>query len=170
MANTTICGNYRLEGDAAIGTINDPLLLPFTLRPLALRQSGPSCVNDSDCYVGSVPATLVECLGTGVCSCQECFSLNTTTNRCYTEYPDCYFYNSTIGQCQDNRLSQLTAFLLSLFLSEVGAANFYIRRYDLAGAQLALLVSVFAIVYCVCYTMCFLACCLGMKKGEIFVS
>lgn len=138
--------------------------------PLAIRQSAPMCVNDSDCYSEPVPVVLAQCLSNGICSCQECFSQNSSSNMCYQEYPTCYFYDASIGQCQDERPSQLVAFILSLSLSGVGAANFYIGRNDLGGAQLALLLSLFAIIYCMIYTMCCLACCMGMEKGEIFVS
>ena len=40
-------------------------------------------------------------------------------------------YNTRDLDCQDDRPSQLTAFLLSFFLSSTGAANFYIGRDDL---------------------------------------
>ena len=144
------------------------LFLPH--RSLANRQDGPSCVNQSDCYPVAAPVTLVECLENGLCSCQECFSLNSTINMCYQEFPTCYFYNASLGQCQDERPSQAVAFYLSLALSGVGAANFYIGRNDLGGTQLALLISLFAVVYCVVYAMCCLGCCMGMEKGEILVS
>lgn len=43
-----------------------------------------------------------------------------------------YNYRDSFELCGlDNRPSQLTAFLLSLFLSSTGAANFYIGRTDL---------------------------------------
>ena len=44
-------------------------------------------------------------------------------------------YNEARFECKDNRPKQLTAFLLSLFLSFTGAANFYIGRDDLGEAR-----------------------------------
>ncbi len=50
-----------------------------------------------------------------------------------------YMYSPSLGQCSnDRRPSQLTAFLLSLFVSSTGAANFYIGRNDL-GTVLCIL-------------------------------
>ena len=89
---------------------------------------------------------------------------------CYQEDPMCYFYNASLGQCQDERPSQATAFYLSLTLSGVGAANFYIGRNDLGAVQLALFISLFGVLYCIIYTMCCLCCCMGKEKGEILVS
>ena len=40
-------------------------------------------------------------------------------------------YNQNERKCDDDRPKQLTAFLLSLFLSSTGAANFYIGSNDL---------------------------------------
>ena len=40
-------------------------------------------------------------------------------------------YDRLDFECEDNRPKQLTAFLLALFLSSTGAANFYIGRDDL---------------------------------------
>ena len=129
-------------------------------------------MNQSDCYSsGEPPLALVECLGNGVCSCQECFTINTTINRCYEENPTCYFYNSSMGQCQDERPSQAVAFYLSLCLSSVGAANFYIGRNDLGGIQLVLFISLFAVLYCVCYAMCCMFCGIaGEENSFICVS
>ena len=43
-----------------------------------------------------------------------------------------YEASNTTGECgADNRPRQLTAFLLSLFLSGTGAANFYIGQTSL---------------------------------------
>ena len=45
-----------------------------------------------------------------------------------------YSYREESQSCGlDNRQSQLTAFLLSIFLSSTGAANFYIGRNDLGS-------------------------------------
>lgn len=65
----------------------------------------------------------------GQCVCNDCFMMDDSTGRCSvcSDYP----YTSPGGCGTDNRQSQLTAFLLSLFLSSTGAANFYIGRNEL---------------------------------------
>lgn len=104
-----------------------------------------------------------------------------STGRCRvcSDYP---FLNDECGT--DNRQSQLTAFLLSFFLSSTGAANFYIGRNDLgtysiklqenvkanifiiaAGGQLFVLLLTFVLSYATCCIPCCLACC--MAKDEI---
>ncbi len=81
-------------------------------------------------FGSEVPSNLVHCnTDTGVCVCEECFvRLN---NLCTVLEPLCRNYSSSTRQCVDNRKSQKTALLLSVFLSSVGAANFYIGNYAL---------------------------------------
>ena len=57
-------------------------------------------------------------------------------------------YNQNERKCDDDRPKQLTAFLLSLFLSSTGAANFYIGRNDL-GKSISLYSDVISLE-CVC--------------------
>ena len=65
----------------------------------------------------------------GECVCNMCFTRN-SSGLC--ELCSDYRYSSSQGICGvDNRPRQLTAFLLSLFLSSTGAANFYIGRNEL---------------------------------------
>ena len=101
------------------------------------RQTTGVCTvgNNSQCVDGGatgVPQSLVECATGGVCVCNECFELD-STGRCTQNMmcPDEYYFSRDTGACVDERPSQLTAFLLSLFLSSTGAANFYIGRNGL---------------------------------------
>ena len=117
------------------------------------RQSSltnDSCITQSDCLPnqllnGSVASPLVSC-SNGVCLCTSCFMKNESSNTCYVQ-PPCTDYNTITSSCVDTRQSQLTAFLLSLFLSWTGAANFYINQLALAIPQLLIGI---------------LACCLGI--------
>jgi len=95
-------------------------------------QSDFSCQNDTDC--GS-PVGVVRC--------------NTTSRSCICLRPQCYNFNGTCMlrechsisddlECRDGKKSRLTALLLSIFLINFGAANFYIERYELAAPQLIL--------------------------------
>ena len=131
---------------------------------LSLRQSG-SCSVNSDCYPsginGSVPSRLIEC-DNNVCVCSECFTANTTGRCTFTiiSPSDCYPYNSGTGTCTDNRKSQLVTFLLSLFLSGFGVANFYIGQNGLGAGQLVLTLSIIVVsCFAICVPIC-LCCCL----------
>lgn len=65
---------------------------------------------------------------TGSCVCSDCFMLD-GQGQCSSTLCIDYQYNNGSGVClPDNRPSQLTAFLLSLFLSSTGAANFFIGQ------------------------------------------
>ena len=98
------------------------------------------CTSNSDCvgpqYGTNVPANLVRCeTTTGVCMCNNCFvRLN---NSCEVISPLCRSYSTVESQCTDHRKSQKTTFLLSVFLSGVGAANFYIGD-NLLGERLVI--------------------------------
>lgn len=77
---------------------------------------------------------------TGNCSCNQstlgdCFTLN-TNNYCVESR--CYSYQELQGTCRKGRLQRTIALLLSIFLINFGAANFYIERYELAVPQIVL--------------------------------
>ena len=88
------------------------------------------CTNDTDC---GTPAGVAVCnSSTGLCECQgPCYVSNTCTlMKCASLGED--------NECRDGRKSRTTALLLSIFLINFGAANFYIERYELAAIQLFL--------------------------------
>ncbi len=69
--------------------------------------------------------------GKELCECSGCFMLN-SAGLCDASICPSFQYNNASGTCGvDKRPKQLTAFLLSFFLSSVGAANFYIHRNGL---------------------------------------
>lgn len=108
-------------------------MLFFTIL-IVEAQGGFSCVNDTDC--GS-PEGVVKCNNTGImgfCMCllPQCYTLNDTCRVL-----DCYSISDDL-ECRNGRKSRLTALLLSIFLINFGAANFYIERYELAAIQLVL--------------------------------
>ena len=126
----------------------------MAMPSLQVRQSGNPCSSDITCNPDSlgnqsIPKRYVEC-SNGQCSCNECFMLNSTINRCYL-MPPCTNYDNTSLTCIDNRRKQLTAFLLAFFLTPVGAANFYIDRLEFAIPQLIL-----GILFC---TLSCVGCC-----------
>ncbi len=72
----------------------------------------------------------------GKCVCHECFIKDISTGKCYTCTD--YMYSETKHTCgTDSRPRQLTAFLLSFFLSYIGAANIYIEQYSLGKVRLS---------------------------------
>ena len=70
----------------------------------------------------------------GVCLCRDCFERG-LDGTCLEVSCEDWRYSTQDFDCQDDRPSQLTAFLLSFFLSSTGAANFYIGRDDLGMAE-----------------------------------
>ena len=128
-----------------------------------MRQSF-ICANDSQCYpngLTNVPQRLIECVS-GTCTCYDCFTQDQSTGQCTQTVAtpaDCYYFNSVTLQCVDNRKSQVVAFALSLTLSSVGAANFYIGQNGLGAGQLVLFLSIFIILYCgICTPLCAVCC------------
>ena len=88
-----------------------------------------SCTLDSQCHpAGSnytIPSNLVRCDNvTGTCVCNECFSLWNDT----CSVKRCHHFDEPSGVCEDNKKSQKTLLVLSVFLSSTGAANFYIGQ------------------------------------------
>ncbi len=80
-------------------------------------------------------------VATGVCVCNQselgnCFTLNRSSNYCVFSSSLCYSYEN--GTCRNGRRSRTVAILLSVFLLNFGAANFYIERYELAIPQIIL--------------------------------
>jgi hypothetical protein len=131
-----------------------PLQTKATARKACTSQS--NCLPNTIANKTGVPTSLVSCdMNTFTCVCKECFQLK--DSKCYDQ--PCWTYNSGTHTCVDTRKSQLTAFLLSFFLSYVGAANFYIERHDFAGAQLALFLLGFCFVCVSVIPCCILPCC-----------
>ena len=107
-------------------------------HPLSrVRRQAGSCQTNADCFpsgVNNISSEFVNCVA-GQCVCMQCFMSDDDTGRCR----NCsdYRYDIMQGICGvDNRPRQLTAFLLSLFLSSTGAANFYIGQDGLGKAYL----------------------------------
>ena len=103
---------------------------PRVRREIETRQVPRlTCSNASDCWPDNdtpVPSTLIFCDSViKECICNDCFFRN-DTGRCEEDSCEDYFFRD--NECVDDRPSQLTAFLLSLFLSSTGAANFYIGQ------------------------------------------
>ena len=105
------------------------------LQAPELRQFINECEQNTDCNpstLGDLVSPSEVVCNNGQCSCSGCFMNDTTTNRCYL--PPCTYYKD--NGCIDKRQKQSTAFQLALFSTWVGAANFYIKRYEFAVPQL----------------------------------
>ena len=121
-------------------------VISVNLRQIAC--SDPSQCLPEEYRNASVPTDIVNCTG-GVCICSSCFVAAGTT----CAISPCWNFEN--GSCIDGRTrSQVTAILLSAFLSSVGVANFYIGRYDLGAGQLAVFVFLVAAVAAVGIVLC----------------
>ena len=140
----------------------------------SLRQTF-TCSNQDDCLPDRyrnngtvvptpVPPNLVDCLQ-NLCVCQDCFMVS-EDGPCSLR--ECRDY--TRDGCQDDRRSQLTALLLSIFLSGVGAANFYIDRDGLAAGQLVLFLLILFSSCAVCFPLCCICCAEDREKTGIILS
>lgn len=102
------------------------------------------CTSAEQCYPRgyeaggiTVPPTLVNC-SNGQCNCHNCF-FQSSDGTCSVDTP-CQTYDTAKNTCRDHRRSQETSVVLSAVLSPVGAANFYISRFEYAIPQLVLFV------------------------------
>eukprot|EP00731_Ephydatia_muelleri_P002390 Em0001g2390a len=100
----------------------------------------------------AVPSDYIKCESYNCICSSNCFKLN----GFICDFSVCGQYSNATNICTtaSDLKDQKTAFLLSLFLSSTGAANFYIGRNDLAISQLVMTVVmlvpvvVFAIICC----------------------
>ena len=129
-----------------------------------------TCSDQEDCLPDRfrnsstiVPPNLVDCFRSQ-CICQDCFKVSDDT----CSLRECRDY--TRDGCQDDRRSQLTALLLSIFLSGVGAANFYIDRDGLAAGQLVLFLIILFSSCAVCFPLCCICCASDKEKTGLILS
>lgn len=104
------------------------------------------CSDPHDVVYGGVCDQL-----TGECTCNDtlptlCFEIS--NNTCMSTV--CSMYYNVTNDCRVGTKSKTTTILLSIFLINFGAANFYIERYALAVPQiiLGLLLCVFQFGSC----------------------
>ena len=139
-ASLAILVSFNLANCAAVDERS------HSIRP---RQTEDECTTDRSCYPANFPpnaninSTLVRCAnisftaGGLMCVCEQCFVRNETSQICEIDMP-CQSYNITSGVCFDSRFSQQTVFILAVFLTGVGAANFFIGRPEFGGPQIAI--------------------------------
>ena len=89
------------------------------------------CTTNLNCYPKdivnyTIPTKFIHCQNQ-TCVCTDCFySLN---DSCVVK--ECHHFENDSGECVDERKSQKTVFLLSVFLSATGSANSYIGQATL---------------------------------------
>ena len=118
-------------------------ILVSTLMFTALLTTPAQAVDSVDCDSGNFSCSEYPDVGVcvnGSCSCNEttlgdCFEL-TINGTCKERR--CYQYLADQMICRKGTQSRTTAILLSVFLINFGAANFYIQRYELAIPQIIL--------------------------------
>ena len=109
-------------------------ILKVLLTVLLASSASAICMNDTDCSREGVARCNQT---TRMCECPlTCFSLTQEVNG--TCVMDMCASLDDDGNCRNGRNSRTTALLLSIFLINFGAANFYIERYELAAIQLFL--------------------------------
>ena len=131
----------------------------------SLTISNTSCSMRPEPSCNEMNLTIGECnVTTGKCRCNlgECFVLNSSTNYCEKTSKSCYMYLENEGICRNGTRSRTVAILLSIFLINFGAANFYIERYDLAIPQIILGLAL-------CLFQCGSCAVAGSREGETTV-
>eukprot|EP00731_Ephydatia_muelleri_P002409 Em0001g2409a len=125
-----------------------------------------SCLNNTDCYPtvlkgSAVPSDYIKCESYNCICSGNCFKLNgfICDFSVWGEYSNATNNCTTASDLKD----QKTAFLLSLFLSSIGAANFYIGRNDLAIPQLVMTVVIVIPVALAIHCYCSLR---ALKRGK----
>ena len=108
-------------------------ILSFYIHSTCRSVSLPNdtCSTSNDCYPNNlygsrVPTKYINC-SDQKCVCSDCFYATNSYKSC--AYQRCWEYDDITQTCNDLRKDQRTAFLLSLFLSALGAANFYVQQY-----------------------------------------
>ena len=140
----------------------------FTAQLFASVHCQQQCTAASQCYPAgfvagnvTVPPSLVNCSADGECVCNECFHRSDEEENCSVDAP-CWTYDTTENRCKDHRRSQQTAVILAAIVSCVGAANFYVARYECAVPQLLLIV----VLICASSFGRVIRCCSDDKKRE----
>lgn len=140
-------------------------LLCVTLLCVLVTSGCAADSNATDCrdHGCSIFDLVGECDETsGMCSCDvynnteriDCF--HDSNNFCQVR--DCWNFINSSGRCVETGKERKTALLLSIFLINFGAANFYIERYDLAVPQIIL-------GLLICFFQCG-SCALNSKRDE----
>ena len=129
------------------------VLLLVALVSLTCAQNITSCLSDEDCSpsIHNVESAGICNVTSGLCSCNttlpsDCFHIY--NNTCAPTR--CGVFDNTTSSCRAGPKSRTTALLLSIFLINFGAANFYIEQYGLAIPQIiiGLLLCVFQFGSC----------------------
>ena len=118
--------------------------------------SAARCTSDEQCYPTGyvadgidVPRSSIYCSANGECVCRNCFYLQKEKERCAVD-ASCSTSDKTADETSycpdDRRRSRVRAALVAGFFGFVGAANFYIARYEYAVPQLVLFLFLSALI------------------------
>ena len=120
-------------------------LFVLLLKSPSIRGAGDN-LGVVDCDSGNFSCSNYNYPSVGVCvngSCYcngtslgECFSFSSENKSCVLN--TCYEYLPEQTMCRKGTKSRTAAILLSVFLINFGAANFYIERFELAIPQIIL--------------------------------
>lgn len=129
---------------ACLGVFSSAIFVLCVYSLVGAQTSDPpitNCTTRPDLSCSNFNLTVGDCnLTTGICYCNQstlgdCFTLNDDN---YCVEAECYTYQEEKGTCRFGRRRKLVALLLSIFLINFGAANFYVERYEFAIPQIIL--------------------------------
>ena len=133
----------KAESSVAMKRLSVVFSLLATALLVRISSGQEHCNQPQDCYPSgydeggiTVPPAVVNC-SDGDCECHACFVYDVSSGKCAVDEP-CWTFSTSYASCMDQRRSQRTAVIFAALLSSVGAANFYVGRYEYAVPQLAL--------------------------------
>lgn len=125
-------GHTRTNQNLPIDPKDDHTLPKRSTTGLTVSQDFDSptpCTTALDCYPegyqnDTIPSKFINCTESRTCACSDCFyRLNDTC-----DLRPCHHFDNGTGQCVDDRKSQKDIFIISIFLSSIGYANFAIGQ------------------------------------------
>ena len=121
-----------------------PLLIFMFLLYLPSSSHPFHCTSDSDCFP-DLNSNLSSCLNS-FCTCRDCLSTNALSNRCVLD-PCFIVINDTCLSPLDHHHLKSIALLYAIFLTAVGASNFYLQLWIPGGVQLIITLLLWTIVF-----------------------
>ena len=124
--------------------LSTAVMLSISLFLLPCVRGQESSTVPPDCNSANFSCSPSNYPGVGVCEDGQCYCNQTTLGDCFVlknnscQLNKCYEYMPEEGTCRKGTKSRTVAILLSFFLINFGAANFYIERFELAIPQIVL--------------------------------
>ena len=120
-----------------------PLLLFSFLLYLPSSPHPFHCTSDSDCFP-TLNSNLSSCLNS-FCICRDCLSTNALVNSCVLDR--CFIIINDSCLPSSNHHLKSIALLYAVFLTGVGASNFYLQLWIPGSIQLSITLLLWTIVF-----------------------